>query len=350
MYATFLGGSLNDDGNGIALDQAGSVYVTGETISGDFPITPNAFDPSFNGGSDVFVVKLNPFGSGLAYATFLGLGEGAAVAVDDAGDAFVTGLTSSSIFPATPGAFDPSYNGGTDAFLARLNAAGSGLVYATFLGGMNWDDSGAVAVDGTGSAYVAGLTESSDFPTTPGAFDRILERPQRCLRGQANPAGNNLVYATYLGGSANEFSDGIAVDEAGTAYVTGTTLSRDLPTTPSAFDQTIGGGMCGGGTYTCSDAFVARLSPVGSELIDASYLGGNDTDIAIAIAIPRRGGQRLCDGQNLVYQLPHHAGRLRYELQRRQFLRWRCLHRQAGHGVRGRASSCPSNIRVRVPT
>ena len=129
----------DDCGDGIAVDGAGSAYVTGYTYSTDFPTTPGAFDTSYNGGCDAFVAKLNPAGSGLAYATFLG-GSGSdygyGIAVDGAGNAYVTGYTGSTDFPTTPGAFDTSYNGGyCDAFVVKLNPAGSGLVYATFLGG-----------------------------------------------------------------------------------------------------------------------------------------------------------------------------------------------------------------------
>ncbi len=176
LYSTLLGGGDWDHGSAIAVNGAGSAYVTGWAYSNDFPTTPGAFDTSFNGGdNDVFVVKLNPAGSGLAYATFLGgSGEdiGIAIAVDGAGSAYVTSSTDSSNFPTTPGAFDTSHHGEWDAFVAKLNPAGSGLVYATFLGGSRKDEGYAIVVDGAGSAYVTGWTGSSDFPTTPGAFDR----------------------------------------------------------------------------------------------------------------------------------------------------------------------------------
>ncbi len=161
------------------MDQAGNVYVTGSTVSDDFPTTPGAFDPIFSGcwGGDAFVAKLNPTGSDLIYATYLGGSAGAigtAIAVDEAGSAYVTGYTSSDDFPTTPNAFDPSFNGslGDDAIVIRLNSAGSALLYATFLGGGHIDYGLAVAVNRAGTTYATGSTRSSDFPTTPGTFDQ----------------------------------------------------------------------------------------------------------------------------------------------------------------------------------
>jgi hypothetical protein len=174
-YSTFLGGASFDQGNGIAvLDRR--AYVTGSTFSDDFPTTPGAFDRTFNSGagaSDVFVTKLNATGSALTYSTFLGGtgdDQGNGIAVLDR-RAYVTGLNFSFDFPTTQGAFDTTYNGRTEAFVTKLNAAGSALDYSTFLGGMNEDEGRGIAVDGEGRAYVTGNTNSSDFPTTPGAFD-----------------------------------------------------------------------------------------------------------------------------------------------------------------------------------
>jgi murein DD-endopeptidase MepM/ murein hydrolase activator NlpD len=175
-YATFLGGGMSDWGDDIAIDSSGAAYVTGETVSFDFPTTPGAFDTSYNGGyDDAFVVKLNASGTALNYATFLGGSEsdlGTGIAIDSSGAVYVTGLTWSSNFPTTPGAFDTSYNGGYyDAFVVKLNATGFALSYTTFLGGSNYDGSDGIAIDSSGAAVVTGGTYSSDFPTTPGAFD-----------------------------------------------------------------------------------------------------------------------------------------------------------------------------------
>jgi hypothetical protein len=278
-YSTFLGGRSKDIGRGIAVDGAGSAYVTGWTWSSDLPTTPGAFDTSFNTDYDAFVVKLNPAGSGLAYSTFLGSSQedrGHGIAVDRTGSAYVTGETWSGNFPTTPGAFDTRFNGvyGADAFVAKLNPAGSGLAYATFLGGSDWDEGQAIAVDGAGSAYVTGWAESRDFPTTPGAFDASYNGGGDAFVAKLNRAGSGLAYTTFLGGSDLDAGYGIAVDGVGSAYVTGFTWSPNFPTTPGAFDTSYNGGF---------DAFVAKLNGTGGGLAHATFLGGSDEGRAIAV-------------------------------------------------------------------
>jgi hypothetical protein len=172
IYSTFLGGSSDDEGHGIAVDDAGAAYVTGYTLSTDFP-TAAALQVTNHGAPDAFVTKLNPAGSGLVYSTYLGgngedLGDG--IAVDAAGNAYVTGQTRSTDFPTTVGAFQRALQGPADAFVTKLNPAGSGLVYSTYLGGGGFDAASGIAVDAGGNAYVTGLTYSTNFPTTAGAF------------------------------------------------------------------------------------------------------------------------------------------------------------------------------------
>ena len=290
-YATFLGGSSGDGGSGVAVDGTGRATVTGVTNSSDFPTTPGAFDPTFNGGeyeADAFVARLNAAGSALDYATFLGGSSydyGGGIAVDATGRATVTGYTRSSDFPTTPGAFDPTLNGDDrDAFVARLNAAGSALDYATFLGGSDRDQGCGVAVDGTGRATVTGYTHSSDFPTTPGAFDPTfnfgVEYDGEVFVARLNAAGSQLDYATYLGGSENDAAAAVAVHETGRATVTGSTRSSNFPTTPGAFDPSYNGG---------GDAFVARLNAAGSALDYATFLGGSEDDHSYAVAVDGTG-------------------------------------------------------------
>jgi hypothetical protein len=256
-YATFLGGSHSDSGFAIAVDASGAAYVAGLTESSVFPTTPAAFDTTFNGNRDAFVAKLDPAGSGLAYATFLGGTDkdwGFAIAVGASGVAYVAGYTASSDFPTTPAAFDTTYNGGDhDAYVTKLDPAGSGLAYATFLGGSYADWGYGMAVDASGAAYVAGYTYSSDFPTTPAAFDTTLDVNYDAYVARLNPAGSGLAYATFLGGSKDDYGRAIAVDASGAAYVAGYTGSSDFPTTPAAFDTTHNGGYY--------EAFVAKLIP-----------------------------------------------------------------------------------------
>ncbi len=168
-WSTYLGDSGDDAAGGVAVDSAGNAYMTGFTASSNFPTTAGAFDTTYNGGYDAFVAKLNASGSGLAYSTYLGGSMAEDIAVDSAGNAYMTGLTSSSNFPTTAGAFDTTYNGNGDAFVAELNTSGSSLVYSTYLGGSGGDEGWDIAVDSAGNAYVTGDTTLTDFPTTAGA-------------------------------------------------------------------------------------------------------------------------------------------------------------------------------------
>lgn len=283
VYATFIGGGR---GFAIAVDEAGSAYVTGDTASLDFPVTPDAFDTTYNGSGDAFALKLNPGGTELAYATYLGGGDselGFGLAVDNGGNAFVTGFTASADFPVTPGALDTDYNGGgafgRDAFVVKLNSAGSNLDYATYLGGSNTDEGSAIAVDESGSAYLTGATESADFPTTPGAFDTSFNR---IFVAKLNPTGSELSYATFLGGNGNDAGRGIAVDPDGNAYVTGDTTSTNFPTTPGAFQTEA---HSSDDITHLGDVFVVKFNAAGSGLVYATYLGGSDHDNGFAIAV-----------------------------------------------------------------
>jgi hypothetical protein len=281
-YATFLGGSADEGGSGIAIDGAGSAYVAGTTRSADFPATPGAVDPSYNGGSygDAFVAHLGPSGGALAYATFLGGSNddyGNAIALDTNGNAYVTGRTYSSDFPTTPGAFDTSYDRHYDTFVVKLNPAGDELAYATFLGAASDDEGWGIAVDRNGNAFVAGWTGSRQFPTTQGSFSTSHHGSYDVFVVKITQDGSALAYGTFVGGLRNDQAYAIAVDSAGSAYVTGGTVSEDFPTTPDAFDRAYGGGSCWPPPFTsfCTDAFVLRLSADGSNLVFGSYLGGS---------------------------------------------------------------------------
>jgi hypothetical protein len=259
VYSTCLGGSRGELGNGLALDQDGNAYLTGDTSSEDFPTTPGAFDTSWNNGpADAYVSKLNADGSALVYSTFLGgvRPDGAeAIAVDRWGSAYVTGSTASMDFPTTTGAFDITYGGGfIDAFVTRLSPDGSALSYSTFLGGRGGDQGKAIAVDRAGGAFLTGQTASPDFPTTADAFDRTIDGIDAFVT-RLNPTGSALAYSTFLGGSgiSGDEGRGVAVDQAGNAFVTGATSSPDFPTTPDAFDRSCGG------CPDVGDAFVTKL-------------------------------------------------------------------------------------------
>jgi hypothetical protein len=239
-YATFLGGEDEDWGMDVAVDAAGHAYVGLLTSSGDFPVTEGAFDATCDGLSDAAVVKLNPSGSFLLYATFLG-GERQdwcqSIAVDDSGHAFLTGVTHSGDFPSMEGAFDASHNGRGDAFVVKMNPVGSRLLYSTLLGGTDDERGTDIAVDVSGCAYLSGITRSVNFPTTSGAFDTSYNGKADAFMARLDPTGSDLMYATFFGGSADDASHGLAVDRSGGVYLTGWTESIDLPVTRDAFDD-----------------------------------------------------------------------------------------------------------------
>jgi hypothetical protein len=337
VYSTYLGRSGDDSGNAIAVDAAGSAYVAGSTTSTDFPTAaPPGETPlhATHGGGyyDAFVAKLTPNGSALAYATYLGgssTDEGYGIAVDAAGSAYVTGSTTSTDFPtaAPPGEtpIQATYSGSTDAFVAKLTPTGTALAYATYLGGSDYDNGNAIAVDAAGSAYVTGRTDLADFPTaarpgeapvqatyagSAGAFVAKLTPTgtalayATCLSDYGNgnaiavdaagsayvtgsgfvakltPTGTALAYATHLGG----IGYAIAVDAAGSAYVTGGTSLSDFPTAAPPGETPVQATYAGS-----TDAFVAKLTPTGTALAYATYLGGSAYDNGYAIAVDAAG-------------------------------------------------------------
>jgi len=282
VYSTYLGGSGDDYGLGIAVDAAGNASLTGFTNSPNFPTTPAAIQSAPGGSADAFVTKLNSSGSALIYSTYLGgsgydVGQG--IALDSLGSAYVTGVTSSADFPTSVAAFQIALAGSFDAFVTKLNLAGSApLVYSTYLGGDSDDRGYAVAVDSSGSAYVTGYTTSTNYPTTPGAFQTTYAGGADVFVAKLNPAGSTpLLYSTYLGGTGQDIGQAIAVNASGNAFVTGKT-SGSFPTTASAFQSTFGGGG--------SDVFATRLNPSGSApLVYSTYLGGSGDDAGYGIAL-----------------------------------------------------------------
>jgi hypothetical protein len=281
-YSTYLGGP-GTGGLGITVDAAGNAYVTGGANSAGFPTTAGAFQTTYSGGlDDAFVTELNPTGTALVYSTYLGgtdFDYGFRIAVDAVGNACVTGFTDSADFPTTTGAFRTTYGGNDDAFVAKLNATGTALVYSTYLGGAGLDRGADIAVDASGDAYVTGTT-SGGFPTTAGAFQRAFRGVYDAFVAKLNPTGTALVYSTYLGGTDNDQAFGIAVDTFGAAYVTGETHSTGFPTTPGAFQTSYGGGY---------DAFVTELNPTGTALVYSTYLGGTGDDVGRGIAVDGAG-------------------------------------------------------------
>ena len=287
LYATYIGGSGLDRADGIATDSNGNAYVVGrvDSSSTDFPTTLGSFAPTYRGGDfDGVVFKLNSQGNGLVYSAFLGGEENDStegIAVDANGVAYVTGGTKSNSFPTSVGTYQGSRAGDTDAFLTKINAAGSALLYSTFIGGSGTDRGSGVAIDGNGFAYLAGYGASPDFPTEDpfqagfgGSFDAFV------AKFDTNATGiNSLVFCSNLGGTGDDKAFGIAIDStASNVYVVGQTSSNNFPVLNPAQPGS-------GGSF---DAFVAKISSTGTKVY-ATYYGGSGDDRGTGIAVNATG-------------------------------------------------------------
>ena len=281
-YSSFLGGSDLDYVIWSDLGPDGAYYVTGATLSTDFPTTAGVYSTKSLGGFDAFVSKFAADGS-LAYSTYLG-GSGDDIAIgmgiDSDGHAIVAGNTSSSDFPVTPGAFQKHLaDGNTDAFVTKLTADGSGLVYSTYLGGTGYDTAFINPVDKQGNTYVMGYTDSKDFPTTRHAFQRHNAGLNDAFVTKLSPKGR-IIYSTYVGGSGDDFGFDGNLDEAGHAFLDGYTLSTDFPVTAGALQTEKRGG---------SDVFAFNIAEDGSGLEYATYLGGSGDDYVLDFGLDDEG-------------------------------------------------------------
>ena len=297
-YSTYLGGGSNDTVHAMAIDSQGNVYLAGETVSPDFPVTPGALQPKHGGKpgndcsiftgcyvSDAFVTKFDSAGK-IVYSTYLGgtgLDIASGIAVDAAGNVYVAGVTASPNFPVTPGAFQTTpRNQSAHAFVAKLNPSGTALVYSTLIGGSGAENTLAgIRIDAAGNAYVAGITTSLDFPVTPGAFQtNVSGTREHSFVFKLNAAGSALTYATYLSGSKGATAQSMALTSAGEVLVTGATTSSDFPVTPGAYQGTLPGGGA---------RFVTRLNPNGSGLVYSTFLGGPGNSTYAGIDIDKTG-------------------------------------------------------------
>jgi hypothetical protein len=284
VYSTFIHGTSNnlDIGNNIVIDTFGNAYVTGYTYSSDFPTTLGAYDTTFNnalGGTDVFILKLNPSGTALNYSTFVGGTSsdfGTGIVIDSIGNVYATGYTYSQDFPTTDGAYDISANDKVDGFILKLNQNGSSLMFSTFIGG-NGDDSGNdIALNKNGNIIATGSTQSPNFPTTNNAINKTFNGgTYDIFVAILNETGTSLNYSTYLGGNNTEFESNIAVNSFGEIFISGYTNSSNFPTTYDAFNN----------SYSNTDAFLVQLSQNGSELMYSTYLGGNNYEQSWNIVI-----------------------------------------------------------------
>jgi hypothetical protein len=259
VYSTYWGGSGGEGGIGLAVDAAGNAYLAGYTVSDDFPTVNPIQSRHVGSGFDAFISKFSADGQTVFYSTYLGGSQPEwqyGIAVDPVGNAYISGYTESVDFPVV-NALQATNHGGIDAFVAKVNAKGSALVYSTYLGGITDDTASSIAVDSSGNAYVGGYTKSTDFPVVS-AIQAVNHGGIDAFVTRINSDGSALLYSTYLGGSADESTPmpwnsyrdlGIAVDSAGSAYLTGSTWSSDFPTTPGAFQSSLKG----------VDAFVAKI-------------------------------------------------------------------------------------------
>ena len=287
-HSTYLGGAAADTGEGVAVDAFGAAYLVGNTSSSNATFNVTAGAPQGNnqsGSGDVFVSKFAVGGGFLIYSTYLG-GDNAEsaedIAVDSAGAAYVTGFTVGTTFDVTAGAHDPSQNGSTDAFVTKLSSAGDQFEYSTFLGGTGSETGEGIAVDADGDVYVAGETNSTDFPVEgqveadggDGANDAFVTK----LSPDATAADDDIAYSTYVGGSASDIARSVAVDASEAAYVVGETASTNFDIV-GGFDGNAGG----------DDSFAFKLAPSGGSLTYSTYISSTSNDGANDVAVDPTG-------------------------------------------------------------
>lgn len=277
IYSSVIGGGMSheDRAQAIDVDGSGRAVVAGHTPSEDFPTTPGAWDTTFSSNAvTAFVFRLSPNGDDLEFSTFLegnsNGGEAYAVAALDSGSTLVAGRTTSPSFPTTPGAFDTTHNGFDDAFITQFDPTGSSLEWSTFLGGFSLDRAQALELEPQGTVLVTGLTGSSDFPITSGAFDTTLAPFGDVFVTRLDPSGSQVLLSTFLGGSMQDMARAIAVDRNGSVYVAGDTTSTDFPTTPGSFQPVFIPGVISG----LPEAFLTRFDSTGSSLVYSTFLGG----------------------------------------------------------------------------
>lgn len=267
VYSTFLGGYLDDRGYDIAVDDMGNAYITGSTTSWDFPLE-NPYDSAFVNWADAFVTKLAPSGNSLVFSTYLGGDENAergySIAVDAVAEVYITGITSSIDFPVLNPYCD-TVSGLYDVFVTKMSGTGNSLIYSSYLGGSEDDWSYGIVVDSSKNAYIAGHSESSDFPLE-NAIDSTFEAVQEIIVTKFSTAGDSLIFSTFLGGNGGDGARDIAIDESENIYLTGYTSSTDFPVI-NAFDENLG---------SYADVFVTEMTSNGDSLVFSTYLGGDD--------------------------------------------------------------------------
>ena len=287
VYSTYLGGSSLDRGYDIAVDTSGNAYITGLTESTDFP-TASGYAGSYAGNGDVFVTKIDASGGSLVYSTYIGgtgYDYGSSIAVDSSENVYISGGTGSGDFPNVAAIYENHAGGDYDAFISKIDASGSNLIYSTYLGGSSTDRGNDIAVDTSGNTYIAGYTSSTDFPAA-GAIYESNAGPPSAFVAKMNASGNSLVYSTYLGGNALDSGSNIDVDNSGNVYITGYTESDDFPMVAPLFGSYAGAG----------DAFITKINPSGSSLVYSTYLGGSLRDGSHGVIVVDNSGNAYISG------------------------------------------------------
>jgi len=323
QYGTFFGGTGDEGANSLAIDPAGNAYITGYTTSPNLPSSPvTPYQPGLRGPSDAYVAKVNPAGTALVYTTYLGGSgddQGTSIAVDTAGNAYLSGSTSSPDFPSAGGGVAAYYGGASDGFVTVLNASGRALIYSGYIGGPGDDVANAITLDTSANIYVTGFTTSATFTSPPifagvpptigaqttngGGYDAFIMKLSKT---------GSIIYSTYFGGTGDEYANGIAVDQLGIAYVVGSSTSSMLP---GATSRHTGSGR---------DAFLVQVDSRGASFLAVRDLGGSSDQSAFGVAVDAGGGGNCyltgltnstdfpvvqpSSGQNTVGLQPRNAG------------------------------------------
>jgi hypothetical protein len=286
----------HDYATDLALDSENNVWVTGWTSSESFPVTPNALDNTLTGFTDVFLLKLSSEDGEILYGTFLG-GDyddrGESIAINDAGEIYLSGYTKSTDFPTVNAYQDhpsaPLYVY-QDAFITKLTAAGDSILYSTYFGGYKNDVAENIALDSQGNIIIAGQTNADDFPLV----NPIQSEPNGLFVSKLSPDGSTLEFSTYLGGEDSDRLGGMVIDSDDNVYLAGSTRSINFPTTRGAYQEEFVGEILGceipfGGRYNCDDVFATKLDTDGGGLLYSTYLGGSHIEECRDIAVDDRG-------------------------------------------------------------
>lgn len=300
IWSTFLGGYEADYANDLAIDSSGSIYVTGSTASPDFPATPGAYSESMKkskwGFPDIFVSKFDSTGSNLIYSTFIGSfveDFSESIAIDSSGNIYVTGYTNPAPdFPVTTGAYDTIHNGGYDAFILKLNNDGSDLIYSTFIGSEKDDYSMDIKIDKYHNAYITGYSKGTlDFPITKNAVQILNAGQNDIFASKLNNTGSNLIYSTFIGGTKDDFGEGLALTDDMQVYIVGISGSDDFPVTENAYDTTFNDSSL---ARDYNDIVVIQLDSSGSKKLYSTYIGGAAKDAAYDIILKKDSSFIIC--------------------------------------------------------